>query len=343
MNEEEYLVNIPMCVYNHENFIAKAIEGILMQRTTFKFKLIIGEDYSTDNSRDIIRQYLSEYPDKIQALFHDRNLGAHQNSRVLFRACRSKYIALCDGDDYWTDPDKLQKQVDFLEANQDFAACSHFARVLQPNGEFTEEIIGKFEKSIFAYRDFAQGYRRIPSASLLFRRFFDESPKLLYSVYGGDRALLFLLSKIGLIRVLEFEGSVYRIHNSSAESTFRTDKKKLAQRNIDENSVYLELVEPKFKIPLAKKIRWNYFYLILMNLREAKVLTAFSYFPWVYLRRPPGTNETAPAYRHYFRHAPRGDQNGTAHCSYAARSCISHYSNLYRPAPRNVETDSGLV
>lgn len=112
-----------MCVYNHERFIAQAIESILKQQTNFKYLLIIGEDCSTDKSKEIIQHYLSQFPEKMKVIFHTKNVGVHENSRILFNECRSKYIALCDGDDYWSDENKLQKQVDFLEANEHFSIC----------------------------------------------------------------------------------------------------------------------------------------------------------------------------------------------------------------------------
>src|SRR5258708_13979176 len=111
----EYIVSIPMCAYNHERFIAQAIEGVIRQQTNFKYKLIIGEDCSPDKTRQIVKKYADEYPDKIKAFLHEKNIGAHANSKILFNACTTKYIALCDVDAYWCDDTKLQKQVDLLE------------------------------------------------------------------------------------------------------------------------------------------------------------------------------------------------------------------------------------
>src|SRR5580704_459996 len=99
--ENEYFVTIPMCTFNHEKYIAQAIEGIVGQKTNFKFKLIIGEDCSTDNTKEIILEYLKKYPEKIEGVFHKENIGPFKNTKILFEKCKSKYIALCDGDDYW--------------------------------------------------------------------------------------------------------------------------------------------------------------------------------------------------------------------------------------------------
>ena len=138
VSNTSYLVNIPICVYNHEKYIGQTIESILNQKTNFNYLIIIGEDCSSDKSKEIIQYYSIKYPEKIKGIFHSKNLGAQLNSLILFNECNAKYVALCDGDDYWTDPLKLQKQVDFLEANEDYAICfSGYKTVNQIIGQET--------------------------------------------------------------------------------------------------------------------------------------------------------------------------------------------------------------
>jgi len=115
------VVSVCMITYNHEPYIAEVIEGVLMQQTDFPIELIIGEDCSTDRTREICIEYQRKHPDIIRLLLNESNLGMISNFAQSLQACRGKYIALCDGDDYWSDPLKLQKQVDFLEANEEFA------------------------------------------------------------------------------------------------------------------------------------------------------------------------------------------------------------------------------
>jgi len=110
---EEVLVSVIMLVYNHEAYIAQAIEGVLMQKTNFKYELIIGEDCSTDNSKEIIREYHKKYPDIIYPVYWKKNVGANKNANTIRARARGKYIATCEGDDYWCDEDKLQNQIDF--------------------------------------------------------------------------------------------------------------------------------------------------------------------------------------------------------------------------------------
>jgi len=123
------LVSVCMITYNHENFIKDAIEGILMQKTSFPIELIIGEDCSTDNTRKIVKDYEEKYPEIIFAQYSEKNLGMINNFLNVLQAARGKYIALCEGDDYWTDPLKLQKQVDFLEANPEYVICANRTKV----------------------------------------------------------------------------------------------------------------------------------------------------------------------------------------------------------------------
>ena len=108
--------------YNHEKYIARAIESVLMQEVNFRYELVIGEDCSTDNTREIVLSYAKEYPDIIRPILHPQNLGMQENGNILRRECKGKYRANLEGDDFWVTPDKLQKQVDFLETHPDFIA-----------------------------------------------------------------------------------------------------------------------------------------------------------------------------------------------------------------------------
>jgi glycosyltransferase involved in cell wall biosynthesis len=113
-----------MITYNHEKYVSQAIDGVLMQKTSFPIELIIGEDCSSDNTREICTQYELMYPYVIKLRLQETNVGMSQNFIATLLACTGEYIALCEGDDYWTDPYKLQKQVDFLKANPDYGMIS---------------------------------------------------------------------------------------------------------------------------------------------------------------------------------------------------------------------------
>lgn len=113
----EPLVSVKMITYNHAPYIAQAIKGVIQQQTDFPFELVIGEDCSTDGTRDIVFDYQKRHPDVIRVVTSERNVGMKRNSYRTGRACRGKYIAFCEGDDYWHHPLKLQKQVDYLEGH----------------------------------------------------------------------------------------------------------------------------------------------------------------------------------------------------------------------------------
>jgi len=112
---EEPLVSVLMVTYNHARYIRKSIDGVLAQRTNFPYELVIGEDCSTDGTRQIVFDYQRRYPDTIRVITSERNVGGKKNVIRTRRACRGKYIAFCEGDDYWHHPEKLQMQADFLE------------------------------------------------------------------------------------------------------------------------------------------------------------------------------------------------------------------------------------
>lgn len=120
---ETPLVSIVTITYNHEPYIRKCIEGVLMQQVNFPIEFIIAEDCSTDGTLAICKEYAEKHPDIIKIITSENNVGALQNEVRAINAAKGKYLAFCEGDDYWTDPLKLQKQVDFLEAHPDYSVC----------------------------------------------------------------------------------------------------------------------------------------------------------------------------------------------------------------------------
>src|SRR6266576_3052599 len=116
-------VSALIVTYNQEKFIEQAVRSALMQQVNFPYEIVIGEDCSTDNTRAIVERLASENPGKIRAILRDKNLGMHGNHRATYNECRGQYIAMLEGDDYWTDPHKLQKQADFLDTHPECCLC----------------------------------------------------------------------------------------------------------------------------------------------------------------------------------------------------------------------------
>lgn len=119
-----------MLAYMHEAFLRQAIEGVLAQETDFPIELVIGEDNSRDRTREIALEYQSKHPDIIRVIISETNVGMHENCRRTFAACRGSYIALCEGDDFWTDSRKLQMQCSYLESQPECMLCFHTVKLL---------------------------------------------------------------------------------------------------------------------------------------------------------------------------------------------------------------------
>jgi glycosyltransferase involved in cell wall biosynthesis len=207
-------VSVCIITYNHERFVSEAIESVLKQKTNFQVKLYIGEDSSTDKTRDICIKYRTEYPEKIELVLNDCNLGAILNAKQVYLLCiksGAKYIAMLEGDDYWTDVNKLQKQVDFLEANQDYSMCFHEADVINESG-FLRKFNGITKDRDFYFSDLTQS-NFISSASVLFReKNIENFPPFYEQLKVGDWGLHLLNAEIGKIRYLKDCMSVYRQH-----------------------------------------------------------------------------------------------------------------------------------
>lgn len=132
------LVSIDCITYNHAPYLRQCLDGMVMQQTDFRFEILIHDDASTDGTQDIIREYEARYPDIIKPIYQTENQyskGLSISRTFNFPRARGKYVALCEGDDYWTDPYKLQKQVDFLETHPEYTMCCSDAVVTSPDGE----------------------------------------------------------------------------------------------------------------------------------------------------------------------------------------------------------------
>lgn len=116
----KYKVAVCVTSYNQQDVIEDALNGILKQKTTFPFLIVVGDDYSTDGTRDILKRYKEQYPDTIELILQPHNLGLFKNRKEIFKSCDAPYIAFCDGDDYWTDETCLQKKYDFLEKHVEY-------------------------------------------------------------------------------------------------------------------------------------------------------------------------------------------------------------------------------
>ena len=254
MKNNEIIVSVCMITYNHEKFINEAIEGVLMQKTNFPIELIISEDCSTDNTRKIVLEYADKYPNIIRPLLPEKNLGMMNNFIVTMQTAIGKYIALCEGDDYWTDPYKLQKQVDFLEANKEFSMCFHPVKVLSIKTN-DENLYSHLSNREYSGNEVLEKWT-IPTCSVVFRNTgrieFPEQPLIF-----GDIFLFLLLNEIGKLYCIDLYGATYRRHSEGISVKGSPD---LYMKVIDQYK-FMIIRFPQYKDILEKLIKENYKYL----------------------------------------------------------------------------------
>lgn len=252
--EEEIKVSICCIAYNHEKYIKEALEGFLMQKTNFKFEIIIHDDASTDNTAHIIKEYEEKYPNIIKGIYQTENqyqkMG-HSLSVPLYKKAKGKYIAICEGDDYWIDKNKLQKQVDYLEAHPDCAMCFHNAWVLN-------EKTAKRRKFV-PYNHRSKTYQRkdntytagdmiligfIPTASIIFKNIGTEKMEKMYKdAIAGDVILRTIPTSYGYAYYMEDIMSVYRTGNdTSVMATWRKENKDV-KKNVMRNEKFISLYD----------------------------------------------------------------------------------------------------
>lgn len=214
----EPLVSVRLATYQQEAWIAQCLEGILMQRTDFPFEVIVGEDGGPDQTRNIAQSYADRFPDRVRLLPAEPNLGPMRNSHRIQQACRGKYHAMVEGDDYWTDPLKLQRQVDFLEAHPEAPLCFHNALVLNERLAAVRLYFEKPFKELPGFEDLYQ--QSLPTASLMARAAVLETlPEWRMKIWCGD--LLFRLWCLhhGPFGYLDRIMSVYRRHAGGLDTT----------------------------------------------------------------------------------------------------------------------------
>lgn len=220
------LLSIITLVFNHDKYLRDCLDGFVMQQTDFQFEVIIHDDASTDNSRKIIEEYVERYPSIFVPIYQDQNQfsqGVKIGKAFMYPRAQGKYIALCEGDDYWTDPYKLQKQVDFLENNSDYSMCFHAANEVWEDYPEKNKLFSNLENREYTATEFFNHWI-IPTASVVFRkevidsRFYNDNiggnPKILF----GDIALFVSCSEFGKVRGFSDIMSIYRRHSAGVTS-----------------------------------------------------------------------------------------------------------------------------
>ncbi|WP_071843762.1 glycosyltransferase family 2 protein [Hymenobacter sp. DG25A] len=259
-SENSPVVSVCCITYNHAAFLAEAIESVLMQKTNFVVEMVIGEDCSTDATRAIALEYASRYPEQIRVLLPKKNLGAMQNLMATMSACRGEFIAFLEGDDYWTNENKLQLQVDALRENTDCSFCFHDSNILSdkfPEGLIFSQRIApdilpipsedgcllKFSQKHLIKRWF------VPSASMLFRSnsLCLPLPDWCASIFSGDRTLQLLSSRHGLSLYIPRVMSTYRVHATGLATITKNTIFHFEKKIYDGIMFRKYLILPKYK------------------------------------------------------------------------------------------------
>ena len=292
LKEKEILVSICCVTYNHESFIRQCLDGFLMQKTNFEFEILIHDDASTDGTDGIIREYEQKYPDIIKPIYQTENQyskGIKISTTYTFPRAKGKYIALCEGDDYWTDPYKLQKQVDFMEENPEYSLCCHRYRIYnQETGEwfsdYTETYFPEKLEGITIDNKFNFSAWITVTLTVVFRYNKYSVSELSSYKYTQDTHLFYHLLKKGKGYCLNEVAAVYRRHAEGIWSgkSFRDQTKKTYL-------VYKELYMNNKKDPALEKAFENSFvqyYRVVVkpDMTERKNMSRFISFCFEELR-----------------------------------------------------------
>ena len=229
-NGEIPLVSISCITYNHEPYIVQALNGFLMQKTSFPFEVLVHDDASTDRTADIIREYEKKFPEIIKPLYEEENQwikGRRGSAEFNFPRAKGKYIALCEGDDYWIDENKLQMQVDFLENNPEYGMCYTKAKqFIQKKRKFSRR---RFGTDVRDFEDLLFNGNRVPTLTTVFRK--DLLNSYLKGIYPqdkgwlmGDYPMWLYFAHESKVKFFDKVTSVYRVLENSASHSDNVEK-----------------------------------------------------------------------------------------------------------------------
>lgn len=223
------VVSISCLVYNHERYLRRTLEGFMEQKTDFPFEVIVHDDASTDGSRQIIEEYVQRYPHIFVPVFQQENQFSRKvpiSRTFIYPRCRGEYIAFCEGDDYWCDPNKLQIQIDYMRANPNCSLCVHDTERVDAN----DCCLGTTVNGLLSDRDYsareviaAQGGGLFQTSSVICRRDVVFVPDEFRIKGIGDYSLAIYASMLGTVHYIGRIMSRYRIHSSSWVHLFEKD------------------------------------------------------------------------------------------------------------------------
>lgn len=244
--EQEILVSVYCLAYNHGKYIRSALDGFVSQKTNFRYEVIVHDDASTDDTATIIREYANKYPEIIKPIFQKENQyskGIKIGNSFIFPIIKGKYVACCEGDDYWCDENKLQRQVDFLEGHLDYVACVHRTLAIEGMNNSPKFIMGKpIDGTLLPQDIIPRDEFPYHTSSLMYRKEFAfHRPDFVSSVPGvGDYPFSIYLSLSGKIQHFKEIMSVYRLRTDGSWSQRMSRN---CQKNIKTNENLIKMIE----------------------------------------------------------------------------------------------------
>lgn len=264
MDKEQVILTAYCLAYNHEKYIGKTLEGFVNQRTSYRYKVIVHDDASTDGTAAIIKEYADKYPETIVPVFQKENqYSRHVNIFESFikPLLEGKYIAACEGDDYWCDPEKLQRQIDFMESHPDFSACVHNTEKITEDGSPTGKFYNKsqVDHELPADETIRYSSHFIHLNSVVYRREYRENKPAEFSMPKvGDSPLIIYLATVGRIWYMAPVMSKYRVFSSGSWTKAMNENKNLKI----EHSKNAALVYEKMNEYTGYKYKRSFGYLI---------------------------------------------------------------------------------
>lgn len=238
---DEVMLSIYVATYNHEKYIGQALDSILKQKTKYSYEVLVGEDCSPDGTRDILKEYEQKYPGKFQMFYREKNMyGQHPNNAGdLKRRCRGKYFIALEGDDYWIDENKIEKQIEFLEKHQEYLAVAHNCVVVDENSNENGQVYPECKDEEYTIRHFASDIMPGQLTTMMCRNYmkedFMDTSLFEKGLSPGDKLAYFALVLNGKVYCMQEIMSAYRHVRKSGTS-------------------FTAMYEYKFK----KEERWNY-------------------------------------------------------------------------------------
>jgi len=240
------MAKVSACIiaYNHEQYIKDCLNGALKQKVDFDYEIIVSEDCSTDKTRQILLEYEKKYPDKIKLFLNEKNLGLIGNWIKALSLCQGEYIAICEGDDCWTNSNKLQKQVDFLDGHPDFALSSHNAEVIK-NGAVIREYCGPNQQEVMDLKYILAHGSGTPTCSLVIRsQAIKNLPEWFSKMRACDWTVQVMAARSGKLKYFSDIMGIYRKHDKGANFSSKINAQKSGKSDFALPSKYtLEMID----------------------------------------------------------------------------------------------------